>query len=730
MAIEIKSTLLNDKDFENVKKSLIKISEIDGEDKYRVKTLEYINDSSTDDDDQFFFDMLEFVRFLNPTDESVAYTTPDKRIFLNCPKKEIKGIKEWDFIYDHECLHQLWDTFGVQHRIEKEEGSCDHMLLNIASDCVINDYLYIFRKKERPDNLITPEYLKENYNVEYDNKNDTQYTLYLKLNTVKDKIKNDKKLEKIMGKIDPKSVKKQTGPQPPQPPSGNFSDEYKQGRHDGIKDVVDKKVDPLKYSPKQVKSDYDKGYNDVLAEIKKGMEEGITISDQQQSGNSQNGLEQVPWNMPKQQLSGGNDGGDSSDKNDEGNSGENSQKSTSEKAQDAANRAKKSADAAEEAANSAGNDGDDSGDEKKDGNGGSSKSDKEAAANKAKEEAEKAQDAANKSKEAEENGDMKAADQYKKEAEEHANAAEKAAKEAGANMKEKGSQDGDGEDGEGQGEGGKGEAGNQDASDNTETEEDLEKIKHKAEDVIKKYKEKITGTFGQFIAKCKKSVELNKSGMAISNRKAAPGWNQQMNSYVNAFVKKKVFQKKRQFKKTYSRVKRGSGFIEYGKPIKPGKKIREEKLTINTSFYIDRSGSMGGDPIKNVFKAAYTISDILKKQFSKEKVVDEISFKMHAFDYSMHELKWGNTISADGGTMDFDRILEYIKDHTHDYLINIIITDAQFNINKDEVDKFIKDIDGMILFIANSSNNTMKELSKKYNTQLFYVEADNAFTIK
>ena len=263
-----------------------------------------------------------------------------------------------------------------------------------------------------------------------------------------------------------------------------------------------------------------------------------------------------------------------------------------------------------------------------------------------------------------------------------------------------------------------------------ETPEDLAKIRKKAAGIIEEYREKISGTFGEFIKKCKKSHELKESGLAVNARKASLGWNQQMNSYVNAYVKKKVFQKKRQWESTYSRIKRGSSFIKYGEPIEPGKKIREEKLTINTAFYIDRSGSMGGEPIKNVFKAAYTIAEALKKQFSKEKVVDTVSFKMYAFDYGMHELKWGNTISADGGTMDFDRILEYIKDHTNDFLINIIITDAQFNINESEVDKFIKDINGMVLFITNSSNSTMKKLSKKYDTQLFYIEADNQFTIK
>ena len=128
--------------------------------------------------------MLEFVRFLNPSDDAIAYTTPDHLIYMNCPNSKINGVKQWDFVYDHECLHQLWDTFGVADKIKKQYGSYNHDILNIASDCVINDYLSYFRHKSQPNDLITPEYLKKTYNVEYDRKKDTQFTLYLKLNKI------------------------------------------------------------------------------------------------------------------------------------------------------------------------------------------------------------------------------------------------------------------------------------------------------------------------------------------------------------------------------------------------------------------------------------------------------------------------------------------------------------------------------------------------------------------
>ena len=49
--MEIKSSLLNSEDFKFVKESLIYVSEQDGKEKFRVKMLEYINDSADNDED-------------------------------------------------------------------------------------------------------------------------------------------------------------------------------------------------------------------------------------------------------------------------------------------------------------------------------------------------------------------------------------------------------------------------------------------------------------------------------------------------------------------------------------------------------------------------------------------------------------------------------------------------------------------------------------------------------
>ena len=152
--MEIKSSLFDSESMSLVKDSLIKISEKDHKEKFRVKLINYIDDSSTDNEDEFFFDMLSFLRFLKPSSKSIAFTTPNKLIYMNAPNGGNVGesVRKWDFIYCHECLHQLWDTFGVKEQIEKAGIEYNHKLLNIASDCVINEYLRDKRKKEHFEN--------------------------------------------------------------------------------------------------------------------------------------------------------------------------------------------------------------------------------------------------------------------------------------------------------------------------------------------------------------------------------------------------------------------------------------------------------------------------------------------------------------------------------------------------------------------------------------------------
>lgn len=588
--MEIKSELFEDKYFAPLKSNIINISKIDDKQNFRVRLIEYINDTADNNDDLFFYEMLEFVRFLRPDTDSIAYTTPDKLIYLNAPGTEVgEQMRVWDFIYCHECLHQLWDTFAVGDKIKKEGIEYNHYILNIASDCVINDYLKALRKKTMFENGISPEYLEEKYGVKYDRTTDNQYSLYKKLLEKKNEIEKDQQMQNMMN---------------------------------------------------------DAGHNGKGEQQRNG-----------QSGQSGQGGQ-----------SGQNQQGNGS-----GN-GKNQQKDlTADDAQKSADEAQKSAANAQKEANSPNAD-----------------KDAQTHADKAKDAAKRAQDAADKAKECADKGDKEGENKAAKEAAAAAEEAKREATRAGGidvedNKDNSDNKDGDKGDGQG-GDEGSGQQGNGNGTDNAEIEVNLDEIRKRASGVIDKYKNKISGALGDFLKQCKAAKNLTEGNIKVNVQSGGKqSWNQTMESMINTFVKQKVANKKRLMISSYKRVKRGSGPIENGQPILPGKIIKKDALSLNAAFYIDRSGSMSGH-IDQVFDACYKIAEALKKRFGKEQLIKNIDFKVFAFNMHMTEVKFGKKVNADGGTMDFDKILNFIDKNTDNYLINIIITDAGFSVNKTEVD--------------------------------------------
>ena len=623
--MEIKSSLINSKELKLLKDSLIAASEVDGKENFRVRLIEYIDDTADNEEDEFFYDMMEFCRFLKPDPKTTAYTTPDHIIYLNAPGVFGEKVREWDFIYCHECLHQLWDTFNVGEQIKNNGIKFDHYVLNVASDCVINDYLSAIRKKTAPPQGITPEYLKETFGVEYDRKVDTQFTLYLKLLEVAEKLRKDKKCQDAQ--------------------------------------------------------DADNNGGD-----------GPTGDGPQGGGD--------PNKKPKNGKDGSSQGGKQSDAND----------NTAEGAQKSADEAKKAADKAQQNADS----------------GKGSQKD----ADDAKDAAKEAQDAAYRAKDAANKGDKEGEAKAAKEAKD---AADKAKKLAGEDNTDR--TDGNGKGSEDKTQDGKGQG-----HDSPEgigisgelTEEEKAQIKAKAESVIKKYKEKISGAFGDFIKKCRNSVKCDPNGLANNTRKGKGAWNKQMDVAINAYVKKNLDKKRRQFEQTYKRVKRGSGIVKMGAPIIPGKRIKDDKMPINIAYYIDRSGSMEAC-IDDVFKAAFKISEALKQRFRKDKLVKSTDFRTFVFNTHMDEIKFGQTTYASGGTMGLDQILEFINKNTKNVLINIIITDAGFTVNEKEIKNFLKTgVDGLVIFITNIENAEVKKIADEpeFKTKLIYILADANFDVE
>lgn len=643
--MEIKSSLLNDKHFKGVKASIMKVSEKDDLQKFRVSLIEYINDTSDNNDDEFFFDMLEFVRFLNPDSNHVAYTTPERLIYLNSPGKIGTKMRQWDFIYCHECLHQLWDTFGVEETIQNAKNiPFDHYILNIASDCVINDYLYTYRKKTRPEDLITPEYLEEKYGVKYDRYEDNQFSLYCKLIEVKDKIKQDKQLQHMMDNM------------------GDNSD-----------------------------------------------------------GGSDNGGESGSGSSGSSSSSGGSGGN------------KKSKELTADDAQKAADEAKKHADGAQKQANS----------NKAEKDAGKTPScdpqESQEHADKAKDAAKRAQEAADKAKECADKGDKEGEAKHAKEAQDAAEEAKKESLAAGGIDTEKMGNDSSGENSNGDGPNKNGKdnskgQGSGDGTNNEEYVEDLNEVRKRAEKVLKEYQSRISGAFGDFVTKIKAAKQLKlpkKQKMGVDANNGGGSWNVNLESKVNSFVKAQIAHKKRILQNSYRRVKRGTGPIEFSNGkiniLEPGKIPKKNKMAINVAFYVDRSYSMI-NCINDVFEACYQISEQLRQKFSKEPLVENVGYRLFTFNKKMTEIKFGKKVTADGGTMDFDEILDFMLKNTDNFLINIIITDADFRVPASEVNKMIKNIEGLVVFVTNNEKEEVKRIAKDTH-KLHYILADKQFKL-
>ena len=695
--MEIKSSLLNSKDLKLLKDSLIAASEVDGKENFRVKLIEYVDDTADNEEDEFFYDMIEFCRFLKPDPETTAYTTPDHLIYLNAPGVFGEKVREWDFIYCHECLHQLWDTFGVEDQIKKNGIKFDHYVLNVASDCVINDYLSAIRKKSAPSEVILPEHLQKQFGVTYDRKVDTQFTLYLKLLEVAEKLRKDQKCQNAQDGGD--GQEGQGGSSSGGSSSGSSSSSGKGDSQNNTAEGAQKSADEAKKAADKAQQNADsgKGSQKDADAAKDAAKEAQDAADRAKDA-ANKGDKEGEAKAAKEARDAADRAKKLAGEGGEGKDGDN----TAEGAQKSANEAKKAADKAQQNADS----------------GKGSQKDADAA----KEAAKEAQDAANRAKEAANRGDKEGEAKAAQEAKAAADKAKKLAGEDSSESKDKAS-------------GGKGQ-GN-DSPEGVEitgelTEEQKAQIKAKAEGVIKRYKDKITGVFGDFVKKCRNSVKCDPNGLANNTKKGKGAWNKQMDVAINAYVKKNLDKKRRQFEQTYKRVKRGSGIVKMGAPIIPGKRIKDDKMPINIAYYIDRSGSMEAC-IDKVFEAAFKISEALKQRFRKDKLVKSTDFRTFVFNTHMDEIKFGQTTSASGGTMGLDEILAFINKNTKNVLINIIITDAGFTVNESEIKNFLKSgVDGLVIFITNTENSEVKKIANEpeFKTKLIYILADADFNVE
>lgn len=253
---------------------------------FRYDFTKYIDKSAKLNGYRFFWEMLPMLRFVK---DNIApgYTNAKKEIYLNIPWKNIETKKlKWLFIYYHECLHQLFDTFKVEERIKKEKNlKFNHDVLNVASDCVINEHLHSYCNMPYPsDMLITPEYLKENFGVEYDKRNDTQFDLYVKLIDKVKEIENDPVVQQMRDGALESDAEIEGGGQQVKTNKIPTSDDWKRGSKEARKaanDILEKysKLAGKKPGEKLSKEETIELLKNALPEIEALMNNPITVMD-------------------------------------------------------------------------------------------------------------------------------------------------------------------------------------------------------------------------------------------------------------------------------------------------------------------------------------------------------------------------------------------------------------------------------------------------------------------
>ena len=238
----------------------------------------------------------------------------------------------------------------------------------------------------------------------------------------------------------------------------------------------------------------------------------------------------------------------------------------------------------------------------------------------------------------------------------------------------------------------------------------------------------MSGKLGEFVSKCKQSQKCQ-IPIKMKSDNGNNNWNKKMTERIRNYVKNMVFKKKRLYERTFSRIKRGT-MPRAGQPIMAGKKIMENAFDISLAFYIDCSGSMHGI-LDNALKSVYSITEEIKKTYSRDKMISSTDFLMHAFNTRIKQFEYGKKITADGGTCSLTTLFEFIEKNTNDVYINTVITDGEFDsIDVNKLKGYIKQFDGIFIFIVNNnSNEKLKELEVSLPGKFFYIPADQNFTL-
>lgn len=258
--------------------------------------------------------------------------------------------------------------------------------------------------------------------------------------------------------------------------------------------------------------------------------------------------------------------------------------------------------------------------------------------------------------------------------------------------------------------------------------------------VTKQFANKLTGPIGDFLNKCRDSVkdikriksEQKKVAVKTYAKRAKNAWDVDFKRIIDTYVTDCIQERKRAYKHTYMKPNRRQGQVKDGDVIKKGRMPKPDKMDITMTFYIDISGSMSGGKVVNAFKAAYAYSDFIEKKNKSESIINSFDYTYYAFNTKFYKITGKKIPSANGDNVDFNRILEYIEEHSLNDMINVIITDAQFNIGTQKCIECIKRTSGLFIVIANNSRNEFEfeKMKKALQEKFEFLQADDNFTFK
>lgn len=228
------------------------------------------------------------------------------------------------------------------------------------------------------------------------------------------------------------------------------------------------------------------------------------------------------------------------------------------------------------------------------------------------------------------------------------------------------------------------------------------------DDFLKSTKDTLGGLFSKYIKdlqsisshirKDKFNIPVKIQQQNASNTMLEPLFN-----CINLIVQNKLISIINNYERTYSRINRKYPESEI---LKKGKIIKNEKVDLNISFYIDTSGSMSGC-IKNLMKEVYSNTKTLKDRFikSNKDKIKNLDFIFYEFNTKINRIKPGTIPPAEGGNVSLDKLIDYMKKHTDMSLINIIITDAGFKtINADIINQTSNIKNNIVVFTNDVSS--------------------------